>query len=551
MSTSQPFGHPTALRCPSCGAALPEGGQRRECAYCGTTVELPRRSREQKPPAAQPAATPPVLSSSSWSVAVQARPARSVVRPGGCGRVVATLAVITVLAVAVLGALLAFDTPLGLDLRGGMTRLAPLNATGKAALLAGPQAAGSGQVASLVRSGGGDYQVALLDTQNSQRLWVSEPFSSAAISYGQFAANADTVVFADDRTLAALSRADGTRRWSAALSDRVCDGCLQIVGDAVVALSADYTLRSVDMATGETLWTQSLGRSSSQRLLPVDDGVAVFGRAESSASQIQVLDAQTGRERFSLATSCADGLEGQIYTSGSDPYWYSDGILVLYTSSSSSCIHAYDLRAGQQLWSTVLDRERAPLSFLNVSMQLLDGTLYIGGGTSLVATDMQTGETSTVISDPDRAFQLLARHGDDLLLAVTRTIGTRRNELWGVDATSGKQLWKHTFRGDGDLLDEDDAGTISKEEDVWTWAEAGDQFALVTLSSQPNRVTIARLDPHTGQVLGQSGEITLTTNSVFWRPDLLARQGAQLLLEQDSRLVLLDTARGTIAYTGP
>jgi hypothetical protein len=235
---STPQGAPTALHCPSCGAALPDGGQRRECVYCGTIVELPRHKTThglQSPPA-PPA--PARLSSSSWSPVV-VTVAKTSATSAGCAGLVGTLALLATVAAVAIAVLVGINHPIVDSLKVAVAGAAPLSATERAVALGTPGATSLQTVAAVVRDGGNAYRVALLDTATNKRVWTSEPVGDTAISYGQFAWNDDTLVFVDERSVYSFKRSDGTLNWKTLLSDRVCPDCLALAGSSVVALTID------------------------------------------------------------------------------------------------------------------------------------------------------------------------------------------------------------------------------------------------------------------------------------------------------------------------
>ncbi|HEU5087949.1 MAG TPA: PQQ-binding-like beta-propeller repeat protein, partial [Roseiflexaceae bacterium] len=347
---------------------------------------------------------------------------------------IGTLALLVTIAVIAIAALVVTDHPIVGSLTGALARATPLSATERAVALSAPGEAGLQTVAAVVRDGENAYRVALLDPATNKRMWTSEPVGDMAISYGQFAWNADTLVFVDERSVHSFKRSDGTLNWKTTLSDRVCPDCLALAGSSVVALTIDNQLAGIDLASGEVLWKQGDFRSIEQRLMPFDTAVAILADDDSGDRQAFVFDAETGTLRSNIALVCSQAAdETAIEASSSDAAWYDDGMLTLYSSFSDTCIHSYDLRSGRQRWQQIIPREQALQSSMATSMRVLGSDLYIGGYGGLLATSLADGTTRMVAQNKEFAYEALALHDTSLVAGMTRIVGTQRRELWGLD----------------------------------------------------------------------------------------------------------------------
>lgn len=549
MAKNTPQSHlPQALDCPACGAALPAGQGRVECSYCGTIVQIDRPApQEARPQPGQPSSGVTYRSPTITIVQSRKQPARR----RSCGFTMLLLLMV-ILAAGVAG-LYGYQRATGSTWTPAKLFQPRLYASTNMLVLTPDRALP--QI--LMRVNGGEEnanRLVLLDLATKDRVWVGPALTKEASS-GRLAASADTIVFSDERTLLGFSRTDGSQRWSAQLSDTVCDGCLVIANGAAVALTADFVVQGFDLQTGERLWSyDELGGYALRRLQVIGDNILVYGRDQEVNGQVNLLDGATGQLVSQFVPYCAaNNEESGTYTDPDDAQWLSpDGqTLVIVSDSWPACVHAYDLATGQRRWQSTL--EPYDSGFLLHKDMLASGTeLFIGGASHIYAIQIEDGTTRDVTSHPDYAFlPLTVRDGVIYSIAIKQR-GSRLIELWGVDAQNGKQLWKHAFKGDGELFEPpyDAAGTISGDEEVWGWAETSAGFTLLTLQAKPHQYTLELLDARTGQAISTK-MIEQPDERTVWVPDQAARQGSLIYLISSAKLQVLDLEQGTLAYEGP
>jgi outer membrane protein assembly factor BamB len=549
MTSGNPY-TPQALDCPSCGAALPTGQGRVECSYCGTIVQIdppkPNDSRFQSRPLSDT-----VSPSAPTITIIRSRNRPTQPKTSGFVSALITIGVVASFALA----LYAFQRTTGITLLNPATLFQPrLYASQTMAVLtpdlARPQI--------VMRVNGGEenaYRLALLDLATKERVWVGPALTKEAVS-GEMAIADTTIVFSDNRSLIGFSRADGSKLWSAPLSDKVCDGCLVIANGAAVALTADYVVQGIDLNTGKLLWRYTkLGDYVQRRLQVVGNNILAYGRDQDSHGRVTLLDGKTGKLVRQFVPACTDPSDPSrmAYTDPDTPQWLSpDGnLLVVVSDSSPPCIHAYDLTNGQQRWQSTLEPLESGID-LRKSFIASAGELFIGGSSRMYAVNLADGHARTVVTDENYAFLPLTIRDGVVFTVAIKQRGTRLIELWGVDTKNGEPRWRHQFSGDGEMFEPpyDASGTISGDEQVWGWAETPAGFTLVTLSAKPYRYTIATLDAKTGQSV-TTKTIDQPDDDTIWVPDQAARQGNLLYLVASAKLLVLDLANGTVAYEGP
>ena len=397
------------------------------------------------------------------------------------------------------------------------------------------------------------YRLMWIDTEKSAPKW-----QFVTTSNSRAAAGAELVVVADKTRLVALDKNAGTTLWETAMPDQlagVCENCLSVVGQRVVALTTDGTLTGYDAKSGRKIWSQRL--NSLNRLFWVNETLLVMDRTEKSpfATQVTQYDLD-GKEKGRFAMTCA--LQGQ----GSPIVGYTyEGYAVdaatqsLYAwyGSSTSCLQKYDLATGKLAWQS--QTKARSTQHDDAAMLVVGGRVFAGGANTIVTADAN-GKVTEILTDPDYELRPLAAQGDVLLVRALRTRGTRRFELWAVDVASGKRLWQTIFdKEGGPMLGPDRAsGLLSKdsETEVWSAQLGANGLNVVRVTSKPTlQATVETFGLKDGVSPGRK-TVTLKTGSLLvtipkelgWRADT-----AWLLI--DSVVYGINTKTATVEYSVP
>ncbi len=551
-STNDPQSTPVALNCPSCGAALPAGEGRVECSYCGTIVLVSKPKPAERAPKPGEPSDGVVWGTPTVTIIQKRRVAPAPKQQGGCvvGAIIIVVVggiILSVLAASGLFAGIAFlnNTPLQSRLYGsrGVTVLTPDKAPP--------------QIIAFVHGGEENKErLALLDLATNKRIWVGPALSDDAYASAPIGFTDDTIVYPDNRTLIGFSRADGTQRWTSNLTDRVCDKCLVIVGKAVVVMAADFVVQGYDLASGERLWTSDVvGDYGLRELRVAGDQVLVYGRNADVDGQISLLDPTTGKviQQFTPECKLDAFSEDVFYTNPDTTQWLSpDGkTLVLYADYTKPCVLAYDPTTGNKLWQAILEYPDSGLS-LDKTITAGDTAFFVGARGRIYKTERESGETIELFANEDYAFHTLAERDGVLMAVAVKQRGTRIGELWGIDTSSGKRIWQRSFKGDGEMFSEpyNASGTVSDNEEIWDQSNTSKGFALIRLASKPHHYTIEILDTKTGQA-SSTQTIDRGGDDTVWVPDISARVGDQLIMNESTTLVVIDLVAGKIVYEGP
>lgn len=238
-----------------------------------------------------------------------------------------------------------------------------------------------------------------------------------------FAADIDGRIFAFDP-------AKGDRIWIANTKKRLIAGPT-VSGDAVLAGTMDGEVIAVKRADGAPMWSTRL--ASEALSPPAGDGDRVFMR--SGDGKVYGLEAATGTEQWMVDRSVPSltlrGLSPPVVI-GNRVYVGLDNGRVLALRTSD----------GQVAWEQVVSaptgrNELERITDIDAPLLSDGGELYAASfGGEIACLDDETGQI--LWRHALKSYSGIARI--DNTLVVTDDDGT----VWGLDATSGTEIWKNT-----------------------------------------------------------------------------------------------------------
>ena len=397
------------------------------------------------------------------------------------------------------------------------------------------------------------YRLLWIDTEKSAPKW-----QFVTTSNSRYAAGAEIIVVADKTRLVALDKAAGTTLWETTMPDQlagVCENCLSVVGQRVVALTTDGSLSGYDAKSGRKVWSQRL--NSLNRLFWVNETLLVMDRTEKSpfAVQATLLDLD-GKEKNKFVISCSPTGQGSPIVGYTYEGYAIDAAtqsLYAWYGSPNSCLQKYDLTAGKLAWSN--QTKARSTQHDDAAMLVAGGRVFAGGSNAIVTADAN-GRATELLTDPDYELRPLAAQGDVLLVRALRTRGTRRFELWGVEVSSGKRLWQTIFdKEGGPMLGPDRAsGLLSKdsEMEVWSAQLGANGLSVVRVTSKPTlQATVETFGLKDGVSPGRK-TVTLKTGSLLVTiPKELGWQADTAWLLIDSVVYGINTRTATVEYSVP
>lgn len=357
-----------------------------------------------------------------------------------------------------------------------------------------------------------------LDASSVQR-WQSEALpDEASYIYNPFASNNAFVYFSFKTKLYAFNRADGTTAWQTTLPDEVtniCENCLQVTGQRVIALTAEGTLQAFDAQTGQPVWNVKLNEQPRQLLIlggnPMvkddrDDHVSLF-----------VYNALDGTLLHTLQPQCVNNIfendpqEPGIY----DPMWPApDGKSVILGLGffAPYCLQMWDGTTGTMSWEAQMEDESGSAIRPDEKVLLSGNTLYLYADQTVWTVNINDGTFKQLVHNEDYDLHPIGVVGDVVIIDAYRRVGTSRNEVWAVN-NDGSTRW--TFVPAVEDKMDDWLSEVAYEEGVWTPLIGQDAVYILTAYSDPERLSFEQINlqdgtgngPKTIDVAGGSGSM--------------------------------------------
>jgi outer membrane protein assembly factor BamB len=270
---------------------------------------------------------------------------------------------------------------------------------------------------------------------------------------------------------------------------------------------------------------------------------------------LYIFDAEDGEQLQSFIPQCADipfRVDLPVFIDGTGENAY-----FALSSNTNHCIQGWSIDEGRMLWENALPEEvsKDPLFFNNPHLDspglLAEDALYYGSGGpakagKLIKIDLSNGVITPLLEDPKHALTPLLKDDGMLLVQATRTKGSERHELWGVNPSLGETLWRYELQGT-DLMG---WGSNHFGAGTWTIAPVGNRLAVIQVISEGDE---AVLDHVVVDILnvrdGTTAVETRTTiNDDHWMGTALTKGRAYLSIRN---LYSVDLQTGTVDWEWP
>jgi len=369
------------------------------------------------------------------------------------------------------------------------------------------------------------------DVPGDQGAWVSPVLAR------------DTVYLASGARLQALSLPGGARRWSAALPADIppgCAACIQPLDGAVAVLTSDRTLSLFNAEDGAPRWQVTL-HALPRDVRVIDGSPAVVDTLPvTDSSALLVFDAQTGAERYRILPRCESG--GAVESlSPASPLLYdaaAGALYFLFGFEQHGCAQRWDAATGQPVWSAMVPLAASgwPRAWTMSGPLLGDSAIYLAGddGQSVLSVDVANGALRTLARSDTFALDPWAVDSGTLLVHAELRDSALDNrasdELWGLDAATGRRLWRYP---------------VARNNLSWAAHRAPGRFVVVQLLPDPARLYVALLDARRGVPLRAR---TLPLASAAWTGSTWDDHTAWLTI---GALVAIDLSTGVPAQVWP
>jgi len=392
--------------------------------------------------------------------------------------------------------------------------------------------------------------IGLMDGATGKLRWQAPALSGDGYA-DAIVAGTDLVYAANSTDLLAYHAADGTLAWQAEMPDKLNYGTatMLVTAGRVITDNNDQSIQAYDAASGSLVWSRRLdGYDRVLRL--IDNSLVLIDYVDTNHDfGLIFLDPATGSQQRVITPTCTyqdysfDALDpdaGLAY----DP---AEGALYLVFEASYACAMRIDLASGQTAWQVTGEEG---FNFVPDGFQSLmtDSTLYFSDGNDLLAVDKSSGAMKVLLTDPDNDLLPLAVAGDTLIVRARRTRGSERFALWGVNATSGEQVWQKDLQ-DTQPIDPPDemVGLVDDTDWGWTWKLLPDGLMLITFQAEPNQVVLENINPADGSSQGQQTlALKKITGDFYSIPTIIGWQGNLGYINLEADLYLIDLSAGQL-----
>lgn len=569
--SSRSSNHLTSSRCPECGAPvdfrnIPREQSQVKCAYCGTLIAIPGRISAE-------GARPPVVTQVATKTTITATSDGSVTASNsGCSGIGWAIIVIAIIfgvfastSTSIVTSMLAiFNDSIqnnsSNQVPGSPTEpnnnaqaltlpnlqrmvIPPPRLIGKPLLLRGDENAATQLVIMAYESDGG--RLIGFDPAKRDETWRGSLLGEKYYNIPTIADD-ERIYLVNEATLMALDRATGKLVWQSSLANNIqtgCageNGCLQVTGDQIVALSRDGTIQSFHGATGAPTWSRRMN-SQPRSFLVNQDQVLVVDMDEGNNAQVFVIKASTGDLLFDFQPACNFTVI-TMRPHASDKFIVTPNgeSLLIISSGTYACAWRYSLTDGSLVWSYRPPEVNGPLPFTwsRDSLTLNDPTVYFTNKDSSNAKIYQL-DTQSAGSVPQVFYEVanydIAVHftvGDLLLVSGSPGYASDEVEIWAIELASGERRWQRKL------------GTTHSFDD-WLIYPTDEGIFTMICSWDDDDCRFETLDYATGT---SKGQLNADTGRPF---NGMSVRGNQGFLTINGKIYAIDLTTSTINYSWP
>ncbi|MEO7091945.1 MAG: PQQ-binding-like beta-propeller repeat protein, partial [Polyangiales bacterium] len=310
-----------------------------------------------------------------------------------------------------------------------------------------------------------------------------------AIAHGMIYVTTTDLANGDGGGVVALDLETGALRWRAP-SAMPIRGAATVSGDVVSAVQIDCTVLAFDAQTGAARWRYENGLGLAPK------GAATYGSIVADAGDLII-----GNQRHLATIDAASGrplwVRDPVRSASEFPSLASvavgEGVAVGVFDRELGGVLAWDRLGADLLWQLTGDVANS----INASPVIANGLVYLSNGaTEVIALDLATGvQRWKAKIDPTGYDWAIATVGTPAIANGVIVVPTLWRELAGLDATSGRILWRFGAAAGSELRATHYAGS-NERGFAASPVITGDLVWAVDTSGQ-----LAALDLHTGAVL--------------------------------------------------
>ena len=384
--------------------------------------------------------------------------------------------------------------------------------------------------------------------------WVAEPLNEqASFTTNNLVADQNRVYYAYNGSLHAYNRQSGALDWMVELTDEIveniCRNCLQSFDSRVIALTADGMLQAFDKDSGEKTWSLLLNKTP-RELLNFNGNPAVPDELEEGV-QILVFDPNNGAQIGSIAPQCPnEPFPNDPQTPGIfNPLPVSGDGKSLYTFSGffePGCLIRWDSADPEPVWEVTF-----PVSVIRTltwdRLLLTETNLIVANRDGAYSFEIANGVFKELLTDEDYAFLTVGASDGVLVLLAERTRGTFREELWGVDLSSGEILWTYIPEAEESYSE---PVSVVHTGGLWAADLTSTGLTVVEFFQDPGRLEIKTLGLRDGMPI-QSVQSALPQEIGSIWVDILGFQQNKIWFAAGRTVLVIDLETGSQIHVWP
>ncbi len=309
--------------------------------------------------------------------------------------------------------------------------------------------------------------IVLVDGATQTTRWASEAISNDDYRAG-LAYTTEAVFATLGNRVFSFDRATGATRWVNLLADTVrydCTDCVRVLGNLLMVYTQDGTLQTFATSNGATGWGARAWSATAYTLNVLGDFPVISDYDEARrTSVLRLFDPTTGDE------TRVDANCGKANNTGMRLGTYSamaatpDG--TAFYLLQRGCAEKFTLPAGDVLWRTIPEGSFYPET--NAILVTAEGVIT-HNDQQVLLFEAETGIQRLLVAENQdyRDYQPVLFSDNQLLMTAIRSRGTRRLELWAVEAATGARLWQRVL-DDNESLAASNGGILSDGEYAWT-----------------------------------------------------------------------------------
>jgi outer membrane protein assembly factor BamB len=392
-----------------------------------------------------------------------------------------------------------------------------------------------------------------LESDPALRWMATIPGDEGTYIYNQFLAQGSRVYLNVEAKIMAFNREQGTLLWEAAIADEIqhniCPGCFQLFGGTIMTLSAGGDLEAWNAETGARIWHVSLTESPRQ-IVNFGGNPGVLDRVDGSVT-FNVFNLADGTLSERIAPACPNepfpdspqelGIYDMILgrADGNGAYFFA-GIF------DPGCIQYWQPGGEAAAWEATFNADIGR-NIEPENLVLTEDTLFIAVTGGAYAVDLAGGAFTALYEDGDYDFTPIGARDGVLVLQAERTRGTRRWEIWGLDAALGNVKW--TFLPDAaDFFDYISHPLFA--EGAWTAGLTPGGLTVVQMYDETPRAVFQTIPLQSGTA---SEPVTFNFSNApggHW-VGILGWRGNEFWVTEDTNLFVIDVTSGDASGRWP